>query len=92
MSEPSETMPVCVYVAWLDTIGEPGWRSRPRIEQEADGEDLVHHSCGFLIAEKDEYVQLALSWRPGNEWTQEMFADTLVIPRSAITDGPTEMQ
>lgn len=88
----SVDFPKRVTVSWLDTVHESGWRSRMRIEYDALDDDLVHHSCGFLIAEKDEYVQLALSWRPGNEWTQEMFADTLVVPRSAIVDGPTEMQ
>lgn len=87
-----DELPPRVTISWLDTVGEPGWRPRARIEHEAEHEDLVHYSCGFLIDDKPDYVQLALSWRGESEWTPEMFSDTLTIPRSAITDGPHELR
>lgn len=88
----SVDFPKRVTVSWLDTVHESGWRSRMRIEYDALDDDLVHHSCGFLIADTDEYVQVALSWRGENEQSVEMFADTLTIPRSAVVDGPKAMR
>lgn len=73
-----------VEVEWLDSQGSSRWQSLDDALREAEGDDLIHRSMGFLIAEHERYVLLAASHRAASPGTDEMVADVIQIPRPAV--------
>jgi hypothetical protein len=69
-----------VEVEWLDSIGQGRWRDRDEVLRAAEDEPLLHHSCGYLIAENDRYVLLALNLHGSGD----IVGDTIQIPRVAV--------
>jgi hypothetical protein len=67
-------------VRWVDSVGAQGWQTIDEARRDAEADDMVHRSVGWLIADEPEYVLLALSRR--DSWR---YVDlTLQIPRGAI--------
>lgn len=78
MAEPER-----VEVEWLDSETDGAWMPLAQALHEAEPEPL-HRSCGFLLAETDAYVLLALSYRDATDEQRPMVADTIRIPRPAV--------
>lgn len=72
-----------VEVVWLDSESDNSWMPVAQALHEAEAEP-EHRSCGYLVADADDYVLLALSLRPPTEDQRAMVADTLRIPRAAV--------
>lgn len=72
-----------VEVEWHDSEGHSSWRLMREALAEVE-QPLVHRSCGFLVAESDSGVLLALNYREGGADEAELVADTIRIPRAVV--------
>lgn len=75
-----------VEVDWLDSQSTAGWQSIHAAVRSAADDDLVHHSCGYLLVDHDDYVLLMGSTRNEREADAAMCADVMQIPRVAVLD------
>jgi hypothetical protein len=72
-----------VEVEWIDSEADSSWMPLAQALYEAESE-AIHRSCGFLIADTESYVLLALNVRDPIEGEKPMVADTIRIPRFAV--------
>jgi hypothetical protein len=72
-----------VEVEWLDSESDGAWMPLAQALSEAEVEP-IHHTCGYLIADTEQYVLVALNLRAATEGQRAMVADTIRIPRPVV--------
>ena len=81
-SKDNRPIPQIVYLEWIDSASEQGWRGSDEIEKL--GDEYCHcRSIGFLVKETKTTIILALS--AGAHEDSAPFADLMHIPKVAIT-------
>ena len=75
--------PERVEVEWIDSESDGSWMPLEQALYEAQDEAL-HRSCGYLLADTDDYVLLGLNYRDAAENVKPMVADTIRIPRVVV--------
>jgi L-alanine-DL-glutamate epimerase-like enolase superfamily enzyme len=72
-----------VYVRWDDSMGTTGWSEVSDYDRVLDDADYLRcESVGFLVGERPDRLLLALSKTKKGDRA----ADTITIPRAAITE------
>lgn len=80
-----------IYIEWCDALTNKGWRTREEAEFWADTDDWIVRSGGWLIKETKEYILLALSWNPQNQYEENQFGNLHKIPKTWIKKRKTLM-
>jgi len=73
-----------VEVEWQDSEADPEWTPLAQALAEAETE-VVHRTCGYLLAATEGYLLVALNRRDPVEGQREMVADTIRIPRAVVS-------
>lgn len=76
-------MPDRVEVEWIDSESQSSWHPLAQALAEAEPEPL-HRSCGYLLADNERYVLLAMNYRDADEAQSAMVADTMRFPREVV--------
>jgi hypothetical protein len=74
--------PKPVEVTWVDTQAKGGWRT-PEVERERS-ETMLATSVGYLLHRDKGRIVLVQSHSPETEHGEELVADSLTIPASAV--------
>ena len=74
-----------VEVEWLDSVSWSGWRSRKSAVEKANVDELRHRSCGYVIADNEDGLMLALSLSNTEVDDYPGVADVQMIPRACIS-------
>lgn len=75
--------PARVEVEWIDSESQGSWHPLAQALAEAEP-DPLHRTCGFLLAETERYVLVALNYRDESDESRPMVSDTMRIPRSTV--------
>lgn len=75
-----------VYLEWADAINNHSnnWNTKEMVLEWAKQSDWSIRECGWLIEETKEYIVLAGSWKPEDDWTEEQFSLLKKIPKPWI--------
>ena len=73
-----------VEVVWLDSVSDGSWMPLEQALHEA-AEEPLHYSCGYLLAETDDYLLVGLSYQD-TVTSKTMVADTMRIPRAVVRE------
>jgi hypothetical protein len=75
-----------VEVEWLDSTSWSEWRSRSDYEGKAKAEELRHRSCGYVVADNEDGLMLALNITayPDDEAGDGLASDVVMIPRAVV--------
>ena len=76
-----------VEVEWLDSTSWSSWRPLDELVAKANVDELRHRSCGYLIADNEDGLMVALNLTdpgPGEDERDLMVADVVMIPRAVV--------
>lgn len=76
--------PKLIYIEWADAISNAQWQTREDAHRWAEASDWIIRSAGWLVEETDEYIIIALGWKPEDDFTCEQFVNLHKIPRTWI--------
>lgn len=74
-----------VLVQWVDSSCDSSWRKRSLALESAAADTLKCETAGWLIADTDTHVLVAASRTVDRGDDPELIADTMQIPRGAVT-------
>lgn len=74
-----------VLVKWVDSSCDSAWRKTVLALESAVADTLKCETVGWLIAETDTYILVAASRTTDRGDDPEQVADTMQIPRGAVT-------
>lgn len=73
-----------VEVEWLDSVSWSGWRSRSESTAKAKVDELRHRSCGYVLADNEAGLMLALTVSDYESDDDPQVADVQMIPRAVV--------
>jgi hypothetical protein len=71
-------------IEWLDSASWNDWRDVEWYVKKATREQLLHRSCGYVLADNEDAIMLALSLTDDEDERDRMAAEVMLIPRVAI--------
>jgi len=78
-----------IYLEWADAISNNNWFPGDSARIWADKQEWIIRETGWVIKETKEYICLASTWKPEDEYTDEKFMNLHKIPKTWIRKRKT---
>lgn len=76
--------PKLVYLEWFDAISNAAWFTAEEAKDWGESSDWTIKEAGWLIKQTPQYVVIATSWKPADDYTDEQFCNMHKIPKSWV--------
>lgn len=73
-----------VYVEWSDALANSNWFTELEAEKWADESSWTIREVGWVIKETKDYLCLAATWKPEDDWTEAQVKLIQKIPKTWI--------
>ena len=73
-----------VEVEWIDSASWSSWRDVEWYVERAKKSEMLHRSCGYVLADNDDAIMLALSLTDEEDERDRMATEVMLIPRVAV--------
>ena len=73
-----------IYIEWSDALANSNWFTKDEAIEWAERSSWTIKQVGWVIKETKEYIALASSWKPEDEWTEEQYHLMQKIPKTWI--------
>ena len=73
-----------VYVEWEDAHSKPFWTLENEAIRYAKTSVCVNKEVGWILYEDKQYLVIAASFSPGDEWSADQYGDLTKIPKTWV--------
>lgn len=69
---------------WIDSASWSSWRDVEWYAERAKQDEMLHRSCGYVLADNEDGIMLALSLTDEKDERDRMATEVMLIPRVAV--------